>query len=1040
MSLSRNIPSEIASALDRSLHRVRVILFLRGFCVTVFVAAMTMLLHMAVLVLLGDEMPTSVGWVVWIISLASVLASAVVFIVLPMRRRFTAAEIASLIERNHPELEERLSTVVELAEAGELDAHSSLLEAITRDAVRDAGTVSPKREFTPRTVWPRLIALIAVLAVFALSFAIFPRETGLLFIKAVNPSAEIANVYAGSMDISPKGDQVVMSGTPFTITMRETSGHASKAYVISRRSGEKDVSERMSLESRENGATTFGFVFPAVDTDFTYRIKCGRAISDPQSVRVVPRPDFSDRRIEIVHPAYTHRPPDVNDRDGTIVGLPGSTVNVSVRPSRPGLSGRLEFSADRPAVPAVAEGGRMTFSFDLTPECAGSWEIRLWDANGFTNVCDAASISLTKDAPPTVRLTMPESLDVSLPPSGELPLGWEITEDFGLARTVLEMCRGAGEWEEVCELTSDPVDGITWKGGKLEPFIDKDFSSIGAVLFRVKAVDELPAENGGPGIGYSPEITVKLVKGLSSLARQNLASEIREAKAAGESIEQSLQKAKNCATRCSQLYRVSKPGWEQEEARRQLGWAKGEMANAERLFVEFLTGLEESRLAKGVEIFRPVLDTRLVPARQKVEDVFLMARQEARSTAAASAAEAIQKTIDDLQTARRRFDALTKQASDLQRLEEYAERERALAELAEKGAIDDNTFAELEERLENQFKEEFKNEFAKNLNWQSEQARKLEDWAEKLANRQEDLRQRAEAAADASEAERQAMAKEERKIAESARNLANEAAELKRNVENTTGPFQDDPKQTAEPLAEARENGRTAADEAKQAADKLASGDLKAAQEDMSDVKAALDAARQQLEDARGRMGEKNADLAAEGQEFKEMAQALHEAAEAAREAAREAAKAQQQSGEQQAQQQQGDQQQAQQQSGEQQSQQQAQPSQAQQAAREAARQAAQKMQGKAERMAEASELPFDQFQQDARESQDAQPQRGPSSARRDPPGMRGVLEEADGDVDWFKMKGNVRSEAEIDRLDDVPQEYRGLVRDYFNALKKGGK
>ena len=43
-------------------------------------------------------------------------------------------------------------------------------------------------------------------------------------------------------------------------------------------------------------------------------------------------------------------------------------------------------------------------------------------------------------------------------------------------------------------------------------------------------------------------------------------------------------------------------------------------------------------------------------------------------------------------------------------------------------------------------------------------------------------------------------------------------------------------------------------------------------------------------------------------------------------------------------------------------------------------------------------------------------------------------------DDDWFKMKSESETGAEVDSLDDVPSEYRGLVREYFNVINKGGK
>ena len=40
------------------------------------------------------------------------------------------------------------------------------------------------------------------------------------------------------------------------------------------------------------------------------------------------------------------------------------------------------------------------------------------------------------------------------------------------------------------------------------------------------------------------------------------------------------------------------------------------------------------------------------------------------------------------------------------------------------------------------------------------------------------------------------------------------------------------------------------------------------------------------------------------------------------------------------------------------------------------------------------------------------------------------------GDLDWFKTKGDAKGERMDSALDDVPAEYRGLVREYFDALR----
>ena len=77
-----------------------------------------------------------------------------------------------------------------------------------------------------------------------------------------------------------------------------------------------------------------------------------------------------------------------------------------------------------------------------------------------------------------------------------------------------------------------------------------------------------------------------------------------------------------------------------------------------------------------------------------------------------------------------------------------------------------------------------------------------------------------------------------------------------------------------------------------------------------------------------------------------------------------------------------------------------------------------------------------------SKSSQNAKPSNKPSKEkpekRKNP---QHVTPEDEGDdEDWFKMKSESSTGAESDSLDDVPAEYRGLVRDYFKALNEGGK
>ena len=1118
------IPAEIAAKLDQSLARVRRILLFRGACAVVATAVVAMLLHMAVLAMLG-EIPAAAGWAIWACAVAAVAAVAYVALVRPLSRRFTAAEVASLIERNHPELEERLSTVVELAEAGDAEASAGLVAEITSAAVRDAGSVSPKREFTSRTVKPRLAAAAAALLVLAALFAAFPKSARLLMVSAVYPSAEVANIYASDLRVAP-GDATVLSGSPFSISLVDSSGGSSKAYVVTEQEGGGETRERMELVgSVAGGKTQYEFSYPRVETSFTYRAKCGRGLTRAFRVNVVEEPSFTERRIEVVHPEYTGREPSVNTKSGDIVGLAGSKVSVSVRPSRSDIEGELVLPGGASLRGTVGADGLMRFGFDLAE--SGDWWIALWDSNGFTGKVERLSAKVVSDGAPEVRLVVPEETSVKLPRFGELPLEWEVKEDFGVSRTVLEMCVGAGEWTDAAELASARSGSVAWSGHATVPMADKETGSAGTVRFRVRVEDTLPAEAAGPNVARSSEVTVSLVSSGTSLAAQGLRGEIDETVKSLDEIRKKLVNAKSCAGSAFGSYRqAAGNAWHADNAKKNLGWCRGGMSAAEQLLTTLAEGMEDGRLATGADLFRGVVSDHVSPTRRFVEDVFLLAREAERAVACSNSVGKIQSCIDALDAARRRYGDLSKSALALQKLEDFAKREEALAELSEEGKIDAETLAKREAELAKRFAEEFKDEIGKNIDQQKRTAEALSKRNAELEERQKDLMDKLKAAGDASEEERKALAAEEKRLADEIGKVAAKMGELKKSIEDKAGVAEADPEGPANQVEEARGDERKAQAEAKEAAGKIESGDMDGAKEDMQAASDALAEAQNALAEALGKIDEKNAEMAEGAQDFQELGKALDEAAAAAEAAAAEAAKKNagnsdsgDKSGAEDGQKQDGDPQagdksgsedgqeqdgkpqagdksgaeKGQKQDGKPQAGDKSEPGDkgqdggepdpaaaAAEAARDAMKDAAQKMREKAREDAGKKGLPIDKFEQGGDEGPDGQGQDSPNGKpgekagqkqgsgeggeasdkhgdmksdssgsgkperagkkRRPPSGGESDEPRGEGDDEWFKMKGESGAGAEIDSMENVPDEYKGLVRDYCDALREGDR
>ena len=276
------LPKPIARTLRAAGTRIRRIVAVRGIFAVLAAALISILCIMAV-----DAMVTILNpWVRWGLWLCGVAAIAIVAwqaLVRPLSRKLTPALLAGLIERNHPELEERLSTVVELMASPDSLAEGSdlLMQVVTEAAVKDTGKLSMKREFTARTVRPRFLLAAGALGVLLVLFTFWRGNVSRLFLRAIAPAAEVDNVYAENLRVLP-GSAVVLRGAPFAVELAVLGGFPGQAYV---RTGKPDgtgreSSERMvQLSADEEGVRRYRHDIGAVEGSFRYRVVCGSAVT-----------------------------------------------------------------------------------------------------------------------------------------------------------------------------------------------------------------------------------------------------------------------------------------------------------------------------------------------------------------------------------------------------------------------------------------------------------------------------------------------------------------------------------------------------------------------------------------------------------------------------------------------------------------------------------------------------------------------------------------------------------------------------------------
>ena len=834
------LPKPIARTLRAAGARIRRIVLVRGVFAVLAAALISILCIMAV-----DAMVTILNpWVRWGLWACGVAATAIVAhqaLLRPLSRKLTPALLAGLIERNHPELEERLSTVVELMASPDSLAEGSdlLMKVVTEAAVADTGRLSMKREFTARTVRPRFLLAAGALGVLLVLFTFWRSNVTRLFLRAIAPAAEVDNVYAENLRVLP-GSAVVLRGAPFAVELAVLGGFPGQAYV---RTGKPDgtgreSSERMvQLSADEEGVRRYRHDIGAVEGSFRYRVVCGSAVTRHYDVLAVEPPDFTNATATLQFPAYTGASPRTLPPDSReIAAVAGTRVTLRATPIRP-LHGALLLpdGADRPAEPGFE--GDLEWTFEMAEGMGGTWGIRVWDDNGFTNSPAAFPLSVVPDAPPAFTFDSPTNRTFELPSYGRIPLQYTIEEDFGFsAPPRLQYSVGGGRWEDdrALPVEESALEGV-WSGEGVASLGGIPLGSALNVRFRVAVSDNCPPDRGGPHVAYSPVLTVRLDGDRRTLGHQRLDaakdSAARSVDDVRKSIAAALQKAREAKNEANAK--------RDQTAVDRIAQSKEKIGDgirtAEKLARDALSGPLDA-LAPEV---RELLETKLKPA------------LEAADEAAAATPEERVPAIDEL--IRRLSDAeagvaelnkeLEKTYEEMKKAEEMAEmadRQMALAEEAakkdamtpEERAAWEQKQAELEKELERRLAElekkgdplaEERKEAAKTADAMerlAELQKKLADLEQKLRDKESGARKEAEdelrnmtkdMAKDASAADR--LEKLQEDVLDEARELQEKIAALQARLDALDNP------DGKNPLDQAAQDAKRAQDEAQQALD-----------------------------------------------------------------------------------------------------------------------------------------------------------------------------------------------------------------------------
>lgn len=1079
------LPPELSATLQRATRRIKRILLLRGVLAVTATALIALLAIIAIdasFVLYSQLLRLGLS----LLGLSAVVWVAMRQLVRPLLQPYSPAKIATLIEQRHPELEERLSTVVELLSMPETRERGSeqLVSLITEAAEADARSVSPKREFTGRTIKPKLVVAAIAMGTVILLFAIWPTQLSLLCLRALAPFAELDNLFASHLHVKP-GSVTMLIGDPLEVDASIGNVLQGQAYLRKKPLDSfwsRETPERMrllpSVEAPASSERYFRQLFPAVGASFQYRVTCGYALTRYYTVTAVERPSATIQRVTYSYPKYTGKPERVQTNEfGEIAGVIGTQITIDTHINRPAdITGSfIAPPADSAILPSQQK--HLTKKFQITKDSGPHWGIVLKDQYGFTNNPSFYPLRAIVDRPPTIAFTQPTKHTVRIAKRGHLSLAYQITDDFGITNATLNIGSNDQAFSVQLPLHNvQAVDAETWKGLQTVDLRDEQWASSRKIRMQLTVSDTRAEPFGGPQIAKSHTLTIEFDDGARTLESQNYKEQAEKIKQSIQDLTEQLRKNERQAEELRNKL-DSKQKLETQDQQK-LDAIRNDLAETEQKVEDAIAENKDSALKPLADKLDKLNKKQISEARKTAEQA-----QQAPPQQQSPQIRSLEKKLEDAaktaEEMKREAETFAQKLDKLAALDELATREEALAQDAPKADTPSemNDWKQNQEDIRNRFnqersqlpeaqpqnKDQAKEKARQAQSKKADRARleKARDALKALAEEAQQQSDNQEALAETQKeraaqydskqekpdestmrAENRESIQQQREVAKSAQSLERKTESLKQDLQrlNPPGELMNPVQQAQNELNQAQQRGQEAAQNLEH--QPTNPHDPVWRQEDahrsLEQSAASLEQAARQASQLMEKM---DAEAAAQEQQSA-AAEAQPQAGNpevAMNEAAYDASMARQ-SKEQENRAQQNPNEKPPAQSSEA----------GMQAAKEHASDAAEQMRQMVDQAAAQLNVPTAFLPSRAAERAEGKPEPQPSMgllpvdqtqptpapydrATQIPEALRGKLP----DAEWFKLKGEAKSQAMDDALRRISPEYRDLVRLYFQELSK---
>lgn len=353
----------------------------------------------------------------------------------PAAIRVKLGDVAALVERRNPAMQDRLVSAVAFATASEShpDRDSPAMVRAIFDQSRSAiAGVRMAEIFRPDRHRRYLMMGLAAIAVPATLTMIFPDMTATFLARNVTlrdvpwPSRVtlVLEGFTGDRLRWPVGDDLTLVAT----AINEVPPGVRAVF-------ESESGESVVREMARRGENQFVLDYGPLQNSMRVRFSIWRLGVDEKTqwytIDAVERPSVRAATIQITPPEYTGLEPFTLATGQTSADiLRGSRVLIRAELSKPVVKASLR-TVDQVVVEAAMESEGVV-SAGFSPTLSGSYYFDLLDADGLTDTRPVTyGLRLSADPPPKVRFALPGAGEM-LVPTAILPLNVECEDNLGL--------------------------------------------------------------------------------------------------------------------------------------------------------------------------------------------------------------------------------------------------------------------------------------------------------------------------------------------------------------------------------------------------------------------------------------------------------------------------------------------------------------------------------------------------------------------------------------------------------------------------------